>query len=335
VSEDITRELKIDQTLKAINKQFGENTIMKLGEATRMRVDAISTGSVVIDSAIGTGGVPRGRICEIYGPESSGKTTFCLSVIASTQKSGGVAAFIDVEHALDPNYARIVGVDLKSLLISQPESGEAALQIVEFLIQSGNVDVVILDSVAALVTRAELEGQLGDVTVGQQARLMGQAMRRLTAAINRTKCVCIFTNQIRDKIGIAYGNPETTPGGRALKFFSSLRLDIRRISQIKDSDGHIIGNRTRIKVVKNKVAPPFAECEFDILFGEGISRVGSLLDMGLKLEILIQKGAWIYHGEDSIGHGRAAAKIFLENHPELAESIERAIATKMQEMAQS
>jgi recombination protein RecA len=333
VDDDNVRNAKIDQTVRAINKQFGENSIMKLGEAVRMRVEVIPTGSIVIDRAIGTGGIPRGRICEIYGPESSGKTTFCLSVIASAQKRGGIAAFVDVEHALDPAYAKIVGVDLKSLLIAQPENGESALQIVEHLIQSENVDVIILDSVAALVTRAELEGQLGDVTVGQQARLMGQAMRRLAAAINRTKCVCIFTNQIRDKIGVSYGNPETTPGGRALKFFSSLRLDIRRISQIKDSDGHIIGSRTRIKVVKNKVAPPFCECEFDILFGEGISQLGSLLDLGLELRIFTQKGSWIYHEDISIGQGRMTAKNYLENHKEFANEIAARISQKLEEMA--
>jgi recombination protein RecA len=316
---------KIDQTVRSINKQFGEGAVMKLGEATSMRIDVLSTGSMAIDVALGVGGIPRGRICEIYGPESSGKTTFCLSVVASAQKVGGVAAFVDVEHALDPTYAKVVGVNLGSLLVAQPESGEMALQIVEQLIQSGNVDVVILDSVAALVTRGELEGQLGDATVGQQARLMGQAMRRLTAAISRTKCVCIFTNQIRDKIGIAYGNPETTPGGRALKFFSSLRLDIRRVSSIKDSDGKVIGNRTRLKVVKNKVAPPFRECEFDILFGEGISNLGSLIDLGIECGILSQRGAWIYFADASLGQGRAAAKAFLCTNPDIADLIREGI----------
>ncbi|MDR2341374.1 MAG: recombinase RecA [Puniceicoccales bacterium] len=309
---------RIDQTVRTINKLFGDGAVMKLGEAVSMRVDVISTGSMAIDVALGVGGIPRGRICEIYGPESSGKTTFCLSVVASAQKMGGVAAFVDVEHALDPTYAKVVGVDLGSLLIAQPESGEMALQIVEQLIQSGNVDVVILDSVAALVTKGELEGQLGDATVGQQARLMGQAMRRLTAAISRTRCVCIFTNQIRDKIGVSYGNPETTPGGRALKFFSSLRLDIRRVSTIKDSDGKVIGSRTRIKVVKNKVAPPFRECEFDILFGEGISNLGSLVDLGIECGILTQRGAWIYLADASLGQGRVAAKAFLGMNPDMA-----------------
>jgi recombination protein RecA len=322
---------KVDQTVRAINKMFGEGAVMKLGEATSMRVDVISTGSMAIDVALGVGGIPRGRICEIYGPESSGKTTFCLSVVASAQKMGGVAAFVDVEHALDPVYAKVVGVDLGSLLIAQPESGEMALQIVEQLIQSGNVDVVILDSVAALVTRGELEGQLGDVTVGQQARLMGQAMRRLTAAISRTRCVCIFTNQIRDKIGIAYGNPETTPGGRALKFFSSLRMDIRRVSSIKDAEGKVIGNRTRLKVVKNKVAPPFRECEFDILFGEGISNLGSLVDLGIECGILTQRGAWIYLSDASLGQGRVAAKTFLSTNPDMATLIREGILEHMNE----
>jgi recombination protein RecA len=320
-----SREAKIDQTVRAINKLFGDGALMKLGEATSMCVDVIPTGSLAIDVAVGVGGIPRGRICEIYGPESSGKTTFCLSLVASAQKLGGIAAFVDVEHALDPSYAKIVGVKLESLLVAQPESGESALQIVEQLIQSGNIDVVVLDSVAALVTRGELEGQLGDATVGQQARLMGQAMRRLTAAISRTKCVCIFTNQIRDKIGIAYGNPETTPGGRALKFFSSLRMDIRRISPIKGSDGNVIGSRTRLKVVKNKVAPPFRECEFDILFGEGISHLGSLLDLGLECGVLTQRGAWIYFEDASLGQGRMAAKSYLSANPDIATLVHESI----------
>jgi recombination protein RecA len=323
---------KIDQTVQAINKLFGAGAVMKLGDAASMRVDVLPTGSLAIDVALGVGGIPRGRICEIYGPESSGKTTFCLSVVASAQKAGGIAAFVDVEHALDPAYAKVVGVDLSSLLISQPESGELALQIVEQLIQSGNVDVVVLDSVAALVTRGELEGQLGDATVGQQARLMGQAMRRLTAAISRTRCICIFTNQVRDKIGVPYGSPETTPGGRALKFFSSLRLDIRRVSPIKDSEGKIIGNRTRIKVVKNKVAPPFRECEFDILFGEGISNLSSLIDLGIECGLLTQRGSWIYLADASLGQGRAAARAFLVANPDMAALISEGIMEHMNEL---
>lgn len=331
VMSDENAASKIDQTVRAINKLFGDGAVMKLGEATSMRVDVIPSGSMAIDVALGVGGIPRGRICEIYGPESSGKTTFCLSVVASAQKIGGVAAFVDVEHALDPAYAKVVGVDLNSLLISQPESGEMALQIVEQLVQSGNVDVVVLDSVAALVTRGELEGQLGDATVGQQARLMGQAMRRLTAAISRTRCVCIFTNQIRDKIGVAYGNPETTPGGRALKFFSSLRLDIRRVSPIKDADGRVVGNRTRLKVVKNKVAPPFRECEFDILFGEGISNLSSLIDLGVECGLLTQRGSWLYLADASLGQGRAAAKAFLASNPDMATLIREGILEHMNE----
>src|SRR5476649_158585 len=298
----------IELALSAINKQFGEGTIMRLGEATKMTVSSISTGSVAIDLALGVGGLPRGRIVEIFGPESSGKTTLCLSVIAEAQRQGGNAVFVDVEHALDPKYAKTVGVDLNNLMVSQPESGEDALNIVETLIRSNAIDVVVLDSVAALVSKVELEGQMGDATVGLQARMMSQAMRRLTACISKSQCVCIFTNQIREKIGVMYGNPETTPGGRALKFFSSIRIDIRRVTQIKDPTGRVTGNRTRVKVVKNKVAPPFTECEFDINFDEGISRSGSLLDLGIEHKILEKKGAWIAYLGNLIGQGREAAK---------------------------
>jgi recombination protein RecA len=317
VSEDTTRELKIDQTLKSINKQFGEGSIMRLGEARKMDVSVISTGSIALDLALGVGGLPRGRICEIFGPESSGKTTFCLSVIAEAQRRGGNVVFVDVEHALDPRYAKVVGVDLGSLMVSQPENGEDALNITESLIRSGAVDVVVVDSVAALITKAELEGQVGDATVGAQARMMSQAMRRLTSAISKTKCVCIFTNQIREKIGVMFGNPETTPGGRALKFFSSVRLDIRRIAQIKENSGKVIGNRTRVKVVKNKVAAPFTECEFDIMFDEGISKTGSIIDLALEHKILEKKGAWIALDGKLIGQGREAAKQYLKNNPDV------------------
>jgi recombination protein RecA len=319
----------IELALSAINKQFGDGSIMRLGDATRMQISTISTGSVAIDLALGVGGLARGRMCEIFGPESSGKTTLCLSIIAESQRQGGNAVFIDVEHALDPKYAKTVGVDLANLMVSQPESGEDALNIAETLIRSGAIDVIVLDSVAALVSKAELEGQMGDATVGMQARMMSQAMRRLTAAISKTQCVCIFTNQIREKIGVMYGSPETTPGGRALKFFATTRLDIRRIAQIKDPTGKVIGNRTRVKVVKNKVAPPFTECEFDIMFDEGISRSGSLLDLGIEQKILEKKGAWIAYQGNLIGQGREAAKDYLDANPKIAAEVKKAILEKV------
>lgn len=303
---------------------------MRLGSATKMQVQTVSTGSLAIDLALGVGGLPQGRMVEIFGPESSGKTTFCLSVIAEAQRQGGLAAFVDVEHAVDPKYARVVGVNLDDLLISQPDSGEDALNITETLIRSNAIDVIVLDSVAALVTKQELDGQMGDSTVGVQARLMSQAMRRLTAVVSRTKCICIFTNQIREKIGVMFGNPETTPGGRALKFFSSVRLDIRRIGQIKDPTGKVIGNRTRVKVVKNKVAPPFTECEFDIMYNEGISRTGSILDLGLEQKILEKKGAWISYDGALLGQGREAAKQFLADNQEVAKKITDAVMEKVQ-----
>jgi recombination protein RecA len=320
----------IELALSAINKQFGEGAIMRLGDATRMTVSTISTGSVAIDLALGVGGLPRGRICELFGPESSGKTTLCLSVIAEAQRNGGNAVFVDVEHALDPKFAKTVGVDLANLMVSQPESGEDALNITETLIRSNAIDVIVLDSVAALVSKTELEGQMGDATVGLQARMMSQAMRRLTAAISKSQCVCIFTNQIREKIGVMYGNPETTPGGRALKFFASTRLDIRRVGQIKDPTGKVIGNRTKVKVVKNKVAPPFCECEFDIMFDEGISRSGSLLDLGIEHKILEKKGAWIAYQGGLIGQGREAAKEYLDQNPKVAAEVKKAILEKVQ-----
>ncbi len=319
----------IDLAMAAINKQFGENSIMRLGASPRMDVSCISTGSIAIDIAMGIGGFPRGRVAEVYGPESSGKTTLCLSVIAEAQRNGGTAAFIDVEHALDPRYAKVLGVNLNELMISQPESGEDALNIVETLIRSGAVDVVVLDSVAALVSKTELDGQMGDATVGLQARMMSQAMRRLTGAINRSKCVCIFTNQIREKIGVMFGSPETTPGGRALKFFASMRIDIRRIGMIKDASAKVIGNRTRIKVVKNKVAPPFTECEFDIMYNEGISKSGSLVDLGVEHGILEKKGAWISYKGDLIGQGREAAKQHLMENTKDADEIYAAINEKV------
>lgn len=319
----------LDLALSSINKQFGDGAIMKMGDPTKLEVPVISTGSVAIDLALGVGGLARGRIAEIFGPESSGKTTLCLSLIAQAQKAGGTAVFIDVEHALDPRYARVVGVDLDNLIVSQPESGEDALNIAETLIRSGAIDVIVIDSVAALISKSELDGQMGDATVGSQARLMSQAMRRLTGAINRTRCVVVFTNQIREKIGVMFGNPETTPGGRALKFFSSVRIDIRRVGQIKDPTGRVIGNRTRVKVVKNKVAPPYTECEFDIMYTEGISRTGSILDLGLEHKILEKKGSWIAYNGNLIGQGREAAKQFLIENPALVEELTKAIMAKV------
>ena len=320
----------LDLALSAINKQYGDGTLMRMGDATKMAVSTVSTGSVAIDLALGVGGLPRGRIVEIFGPESSGKTTLCLSVIAEIQRQGGNAVFVDVEHALDPRYAKVVGVDLDNLLVSQPESGEDALNIAETLIRSGAVDVIVIDSVAALVSKQELDGQMGDSTVGVQARMMSQAMRRLTAAISRTNCVVIFTNQIREKIGVMFGSPETTPGGRALKFFSSVRVDIRRIGQIKEPSGKVIGNRTKVKVVKNKVAPPFTECEFDIMYNEGISRTGSVLDLGIEHKILEKKGAWIAYNGQLIGQGREAAKDYLLKNPKVLEELQKIILEKVQ-----
>ncbi len=323
------KEKNIELAVSSITKQFGEGSIMRLGDAQKMKVETLTTGSLAVDLALGVGGLPKGRIVEIYGPESSGKTTFCLSVIAEAQKRGGLAAFIDVEHALDPKYARVVGVNLDDLLVSQPDSGEDALNIMETLIRSNSIDVIVLDSVAALTTKAELDGQMGDATVGAQARLMSQAMRRLTAVVSKTNCICIFTNQIREKIGVMFGNPETTSGGRALKFFASIRIDIRRKDQIKTPEGKVVGNRTKIKVVKNKVAPPFTECEFDIMYDEGISKIGSLLDLGLEHKILEKKGAWIAYEGNLVGQGRDAAKQALREKPELAEKIQQAVLAKV------
>jgi len=329
VAADPSARKNVDLAVSAITKQFGEGSIMRLGDNHKMAVETVSTGSLAIDLCLGGKGLPRGRIIEIYGPESSGKTTFCLSVIAEAQRRGGLAAFIDVEHALDPKYARVVGVKLDDLLVSQPDSGEDALNIAETLIRSNAIDVIIIDSVAALITKAELDGQMGDMTVGSQARLMSQAMRRLTAVVSKTKCICIFTNQIREKIGVMFGSPETTSGGRALKFFSSIRIDIRRKDQIKTPDGKVIGNRAKIKVVKNKVAPPFTECEFDIMYDEGISKTGSLIDLGIEHKILEKKGAWISFEGELVGQGRDAAKQAVRDKPELAEKLTKAIMDKV------
>ena len=320
----------LDLAVSGINKQFGEGTLMRLGSAHKMEVDVISTGNIAVDMALGVGGLPRGRICEVYGPESSGKTTLCLSVIAEAQRLGGTAVFIDVEHALDPRYAKVVGVDLENLMVSQPESGEDALNIAETLIRSGAVDVVVIDSVAALVSKTELDGQMGDSNVGLQARMMSQAMRRLTGAISKTNCICIFTNQIREKIGVMFGSPETTPGGRALKFFTSVRMDIRRIGQIKETSGKVVGNRTRLKIVKNKIAAPFTECEFDIMYNEGLSQSGSIIDLGINNKILDKKGAWIAYNGSMIGQGREAAKAYLRDNPEVMAEIRNLITEKVQ-----
>jgi recombination protein RecA len=319
----------IDLAISAITKQFGEGAIMRLGSRSKLDVSVVSTGSLALDLALGVGGLPQGRTTEVYGPEASGKTTLCLGVIAEAQKNGGLAAFIDVEHALDPQYARRVGVNIDDLLVSQPDSGEDALNITETLIRSNSIEVIVIDSVAALVSRAELDGQMGDATVGGQARLMSQAMRRLTGIISKTKCVCVFTNQIREKIGIMFGSPETTPGGRALKFFSSVRLDIRRIGQIKDTTGKVVGSRTKVKVVKNKVAAPFTECEFDIMYNEGISKNGSLIDLGIEHKVLEKKGAWIAYEGNLVGQGREAAKAHLADNMDVAEKIRSEIIEKI------
>ena len=325
------RKRNLDLALSQIQKDFGENAIMRLGDNVKMEVDVIPTGNLLIDRALGVGGFARGRIVEIYGPESSRKTTLTLTAIAQAQKSGGLAAFIDVEHALDPQYAARLGVNLDDLLVSQPSSGEEALQICEALVRSNAIDVIVVDSVAALVTKQELEGEIGDSTVGAQARLMSAALRKLTSFISKARTVCIFTNQIREKIGVMFGNPETTPGGRALKFYASVRVDIRRIGQIKGSDGVIAGNRTKIKVVKNKVAPPFTECEFDIMYNEGISSVGSLLDLATEYDIIQKRGSWISYNGSQIAQGRDAAKEALKSNPELYAEIEEQVKAKMDE----
>lgn len=314
----------LETALAQIEKQFGQGAVMKLGQATAMNVEAISTGSIGMDIALGIGGVPRGRIVEIYGPESSGKTTVALSIVAQAQKDGGEAAFIDVEHALDPVYAKALGVDIDSLLVSQPNSGEQALEITEALVRSGAIDIIVLDSVAAMTTKAEIEGEMGDTHVGLQARLMSQAMRKLTGIIGKTNCVAVFINQVREKIGVMYGNPETTPGGRALKFYSSVRMEIRRSEQIKNGS-EIIGNRTRCKVVKNKVAPPFKEAEFDIMYGEGISQTGEILDLATNLDIVNRSGAWYNYNGERLGQGRDNAKVYLSEHPELIEELRRLV----------
>jgi recombination protein RecA len=321
----------VDAALLAIEKQFGVGSIMKLGAAARQQVDFIPTGSIALDLALGVGGIPRGRITEIFGPESSGKTTVCQHVIAEAQKRGGVAAFIDVEHALDPGYARACGVNVDELLVSQPDTGEQALEITETLIRSAGIDVVVVDSVAALVPRAEIEGEMGDSFVGIQARLMSQALRKLTGAVSRSNTSLIFINQLREKIGVMFGNPETTPGGRALKFYASVRLDIRRIETIKTGT-ESVGNRVRVKVVKNKVAPPFRVAEFDVMYGEGVSKEGGLLDVGVAMDVVSKTGAWFNFGETRLGQGREASKDFLRANPDIGAEIERRIRGKINEV---
>ncbi len=328
------KQKALETALTQIEKQFGKGAVMKLGQNSTLNVEAISTGSLSLDMALGIGGVPRGRIVEIYGPESSGKTTVALHVVAQAQKAGGDAVFIDVEHALDPVYAQALGVDIDSLLVSQPDTGEQALEICEALVRSGAVDVVVIDSVAAMVTKAEIEGEMGDSHVGLQARLMSQALRKLTGAISKSNAVVIFINQLREKIGVMYGNPETTPGGRALKFYASVRLDIRRIEQLK-SGSEMIGNRVRVKVVKNKVAPPFKEAEFDIMYGEGISRVGEILDMAVKLDIINKSGSWFNYGETRLGQGRDNVKEYLRQNPDFAEKIAKQVMENADKLTKS
>lgn len=323
------RNKHLDGALQQIVKDFGEGAIMRLGESQKMDVETIPTGNILIDRALGAGGFPRGRVVEIFGPESSGKTTLTLTVIAQAQKRGGLAAFIDVEHALDPQYAKKLGVNLNDLLVSQPSSGEEALRICETLVRSNALDVIVLDSVAALVTKAELEGDIGDSTVGAQARLMSAALRKLTALISKSRTVILFTNQIREKIGVMFGNPETTPGGKALKFYASVRVDIRRIGQIKQTDGVVAGNRTKIKIVKNKVAPPFTEAEFDIMYNEGISGTGSLLDLALEQGIVEKRGSWLSYKGSQLAQGRDAAKEALKNDENLYNEITAAVQEKL------
>ena len=319
------KTVALNNALAQIERQFGKGSIMKMGDfSERMQIDVISTGSIAIDLALGVGGLPRGRVVEIYGPESSGKTTLALHVIAEAQKMGGTAAFVDVEHALDPQYAQGLGIDLDSLLVSQPDTGEQALDIAEMLVRSNAVDVVVVDSVAALVTKAELEGDMGDTHVGLQARLMSQALRKLTAAISRSKCVMIFINQLREKVGVMFGSPETTSGGRALKFYASVRLDVRKLEQIKIGQD-VVGSRTRVKVVKNKVAPPFRQAEFDITYGKGISKMGSVLDIALERNIVGKSGSWYTYGDVRIGQGRENAKAYLEEHLDLADELDAKI----------
>ena len=328
------RQKALEAALAQIDRAFGKGSAMKLGSREKIEIDTISTGSLGLDIALGVGGLPRGRVVEIYGPESSGKTTLALHAIAEAQKSGGTAAFVDAEHALDPAYAKKLGVDIDELIVSQPDTGEQALEIVDTLVRSNAVDILVVDSVAALVPRAEIEGEMGDSHVGLQARLMSQALRKLTGSISRSRCLVVFINQVRMKIGVMYGNPETTTGGNALKFYASVRLDIRRTGQIKDRDD-IIGNSTRVKVVKNKVAPPFKQVEFDIMYGEGVSKVGEILDLGVKAGIVEKSGAWFSYDSVRIGQGRENAKQYLKENPDVAQRIENAIRGRTEEVGEA
>jgi recombination protein RecA len=325
----VARNKNLDLALQQIAKDYGDGAIMRLGDRHHMTVESIPTGNILIDRALGVGGFPKGRVVEVFGPESSGKTTLTLTVIAQAQKRGGLAAFIDVEHALDPVYAKKLGVNVEDLLVSQPSSGEEALRICETLVRSNALDVIVLDSVAALVTKQELEGEIGDSTVGAQARLMSAALRKLTSLISKAQTVCIFTNQIREKIGVMFGNPETTPGGKALKFYASVRCDIRRIGAIKQADGTVTGNRTKLKIVKNKVAPPFQEAEFDIMYNEGISSTGALLDLALEQGIVEKRGSWLSYKGGQLAQGRDAAKELLKTNAELYADIETAVKAKL------
>ncbi len=322
------RSKALEMALGQIEKQFGKGSVMKMSEKGDMAIEAVSTGALALDLALGIGGLPRGRVVEIYGPEASGKSTLAMHVVAEAQRNGGICAYIDAEHAMDPVYAKNLGVDIDELLISQPDTGEQALEITDMLIRSGAIDVIVIDSVAALTPRAEIEGDMGDTHVGLQARLMSQALRKLTANLNKSNTICIFINQLREKIGVMFGSPETTPGGRALKFYSSVRLDIRRIESIKDG-AEVVGNRTRVKVVKNKVAPPFRQCEFDIMYGRGISREGSLLDVGVEFAIIKKSGAWFTYEGEQLGQGRENAKNFLGENPEIMMEISDRIRGKV------
>ena len=330
IVEEQEKQKALKTAMEQIEKKFGKGAVMRLGENAAMNIECIKTGSLTLDLALGIGGIPKGRIVEIYGPESSGKTTVALHCVAEAQKAGGIAAFVDVEHALDPVYAKSLGVDIDSLLVSQPDSGEQALEIAEELVRSGAIDIIVVDSVAALVTRAEIDGEMGDNHVGQLARLMSQAMRKLTGALSKTNCAAIFINQLREKIGVMYGNPETTTGGRALKFYSSVRIDVRKGEPIKDGS-ELIGTHTKAKIVKNKVAPPFKTAEFDIMYGTGISHVGEIIDVGAEMGILKKSGAWFYYGETRLGQGRDNVKKLFEDNPELAEEIELKIKAKASE----
>ncbi len=327
------RAKALEAALAQIDRAFGKGSAMKLGSKEAMQVETISTGSLGLDIALGVGGLPRGRVIEVYGPESSGKTTLALHVIAEAQRNGGTAAFVDAEHALDPIYAKKLGVDIDELIVSQPDTGEQALEIVDTLVRSNAIDVLVIDSVAALVPRAEIEGEMGDSHVGLQARLMSQSLRKLTGSISRSRCMVIFINQLRMKIGVMYGNPETTTGGNALKFYASVRLDIRRTGQIKDRED-IVGNTTRVKVVKNKVAPPFKQVEFDIMYGEGISKIGEILDLGVKAGLVEKSGAWFSYDSVRIGQGRENAKTYLKDNPDMADRLEKAIRTRTEVVAE-